>query len=91
MQGKPFEYFIMTVIVANSALMATAFYGQPPEMTAVVEAINYVFTCIYVMEFALKVNIIIKGCLIARLDSVASTPRLHSTQAQHYSCREPAD
>jgi hypothetical protein len=45
----------MAVIVANSSLMATSFYGQPAHMTAVVDAINYAFTCVYVVEFALKV------------------------------------
>jgi hypothetical protein len=54
-QSKPFEYVIMAVIVANSALMATAFYGQPPEMRVVVDAINYAFTCVYVLEFVPKV------------------------------------
>lgn len=56
MQGRVFEYAIMAVIVANSALMATSFYGQPEEMAHVVEAINYAFTCIYVVEFVLKVR-----------------------------------
>lgn len=55
-QGKPFEYAIMAVIVANSALMATAFYGRPDEMDRVVEVINYVFTGMYVLEFVLKVG-----------------------------------
>lgn len=54
-QGKPFEYFIMAVIIGNSALMATSFYGQPQEMSSMVEAINYAFTGIYVLEFVLKV------------------------------------
>jgi hypothetical protein len=57
-QGKPFEYFIMAVIIGNSALMATSFYGQPAEMSAVVEAINYAFTGIYVLEFVLKVRVV---------------------------------
>lgn len=50
-----FEAAVMTVIVANALLMATAHYGQPQRMTAVVEAINYAFTCVFVVEAALKV------------------------------------
>lgn len=46
----------MAVIIGNSALMATSFYGQPEEMQFVVECINYAFTGIYVLEFALKVG-----------------------------------
>lgn len=55
-QGKAFEYVIMAVIVANSALMATSYYGQPEEMSRIVEAINYAFTGVYVLEFVLKVR-----------------------------------
>lgn len=57
-QGKPFEYFIMAVIILNSAMMATSFYGQPEEMTSIAECINYAFTGVYVIEFVLKV-----GCM----------------------------
>lgn len=62
MQGKPFEFFIMAVIIGNSALMATSFYGQPQEMSSVVEAINFAFTGIYVLEFVLKVWSGLRGC-----------------------------
>lgn len=55
-QGKHFEYAIMAVIVANSALMATTYYGESDEMTSVVDAINYGFTGVYVLEFVLKVR-----------------------------------
>lgn len=55
-QSKQFEFFIMGIIIANSALMATSFYGRPEVMTHVVEALNYAFTCIYVMELLLKVS-----------------------------------
>jgi hypothetical protein len=55
-QGKAFEYVIMAVIVANSALMATSYYGQPEEMSRIVEAINYAFTGVYVLEFVFKVR-----------------------------------
>jgi hypothetical protein len=60
-QGKPFEYLIMAVIIGNSALMATSFYGQPEEMSFVVECINYAFTGIYVVEFVLKVSASVDG------------------------------
>jgi voltage-dependent calcium channel L type alpha-1D len=56
-QSKPFEMMIMVVIILNSALMATSFYGQPAEMTSIVEAINYAFTGVYVLEFVLKVGV----------------------------------
>jgi hypothetical protein len=48
---------IMAVIILNSALMATSFYGQPAEMTSIVEAINYAFTGVYALEFVLKVGV----------------------------------
>lgn len=78
----------MTVIVANSALMATAFYGQPPEMTLVVEAINYGFTCIYVLEFVLKVNMPVDCCLI-QSGGIASLCSVRISAAQHLTQHSP--
>jgi hypothetical protein len=54
-QSKSFEVGLMIVIIANSALMATVHYNEPHEMVAAVEALNYAFTCIYVLEFLIKV------------------------------------
>jgi hypothetical protein len=36
--------------------MATSYYGQPEEMSRIVEAINYAFTGVYVLEFVFKVR-----------------------------------
>ncbi|KAF8072369.1 NaCP60E [Scenedesmus sp. PABB004] len=55
-QSKRFEVALMALIVANSALMATTHHGQPPAMVAAVEALNYAFTCAYVLEFGLKLG-----------------------------------
>lgn len=55
-QSKRFEFAIMIVIIANSALMATSFYNQPETMKQVVEAMNYAFTGVYVVELLLKVT-----------------------------------
>jgi hypothetical protein len=54
-QSKAFEVGLMLVIIANSALMATVHYNEPHEMIVAVEALNYAFTCIYVLEFLVKV------------------------------------
>jgi hypothetical protein len=55
-QSKAFEVGLMIIIIANSALMATVHYGEPHEVVAAVEALNYAFTCIYVLEFLIKVG-----------------------------------
>eukprot|EP00878_Enallax_costatus_P046677 GHUV01056932.1.p1 GENE.GHUV01056932.1~~GHUV01056932.1.p1 ORF type:complete len:116 (+),score=31.55 GHUV01056932.1:415-762(+) len=55
-QGKKFEFAIMAVIIANSALMATSFYGEPEDMRHAVEDLNYALTCVYVVELMLKVG-----------------------------------
>jgi hypothetical protein len=55
-QSKSFEVGLMVVIIANSALMATVHYNEPHAMVAAVEALNYAFTCIYVLEFLIKVR-----------------------------------
>ncbi|WIA07983.1 hypothetical protein OEZ85_007455 [Tetradesmus obliquus] len=54
--SKQFEVGLMVVIIANSALMATVHYNEPHEMIVVVEALNYAFTCIYVLEFLIKLG-----------------------------------
>lgn len=55
-QSRQFEVGLMLVIVANSALMATTFYGEPAGMRAAVEGLNYGFTAAYAIEAALKVR-----------------------------------
>jgi len=51
-----FEAFIMGLIIANALLMATTHYGEPERMLTVVESINYAFTCVFILEAALKVG-----------------------------------
>lgn len=46
----------MAVIITNSALMATAFYGEPEDMRHAVEDLNFAFTCVYVVELMVKVS-----------------------------------
>eukprot|EP00775_Hariotina_reticulata_P006841 gene6841-7059_t len=55
-QSKQFEYTLMAVIITNSASMATTFYGMSEHMSSALEAINYAFTCLYVLEFLLKLG-----------------------------------
>lgn len=55
--SKQFGVGLMVVIIANSALMATVHYNEPREMIVVVEALNYAFTCMYVLEFLIKVRL----------------------------------
>ncbi|WIA28050.1 hypothetical protein OEZ86_010635 [Tetradesmus obliquus] len=54
--SKQFGVGLMVVIIANSALMATVHYNEPHEMIVVVEALNYAFTCMYVLEFLIKLG-----------------------------------
>lgn len=55
-QSKKFEFGLMVIIVANSALMATTYYQEPDDMRHAVEALNYAFTCMYIVEFLIKVG-----------------------------------
>jgi len=54
-QSKKFEYVLMAVIITNSSTMATTFYGMSEHMSSALENINYAFTCLYVLEFLMKV------------------------------------
>lgn len=49
-----FEYFITTVIILNTVVMAMRHYQMPKDMEDFSEKINYVFTFVFNMEMILK-------------------------------------
>lgn len=53
--GIIFEKFIMGCIVANTVIMACAFFGQPDSWTATTEYLNLVFAVIFTVEAIIKI------------------------------------
>jgi hypothetical protein len=51
-----FEMAVLVAILINTCSMAVTYYGEPEVMVSTMEAINYAFTCIYVIEAVLKVR-----------------------------------
>jgi hypothetical protein len=49
-----FEWFIMGCIIFNTFAMSVKFFGQPYEMTLVIEVLNYIFSAIFIVEMILK-------------------------------------
>ena len=49
-----FEWFIMSCIIANTVSMGAKYFGQPYEVTLVIEIINYIFSGIFIVEMILK-------------------------------------
>ena len=54
--GRWFELLVLVLILLNTCSMAVTYYGEPEVMVSTIEAINYGFTCIYVLEALLKVS-----------------------------------
>jgi hypothetical protein len=50
-----FATVTMIIILVNTCLMASEFYGQPGDMTTAYEIINYLFTAYFVGEMFIKV------------------------------------
>jgi len=55
-KNKWFDHFIFACIVANTFCLALTWYGEPEELTNIMEIINYVFTGIYTIEAVIKIT-----------------------------------
>lgn len=49
-----FDYFIMTCIIVNTAILATKFYNQPPILDPIFDYLNIVFAAIFTIEAVMK-------------------------------------
>lgn len=54
--SKPFEWFIMSLILANTAVLAMRHYGQNQQWVDAQEVANNVFAVFFAMEAAIKLS-----------------------------------
>jgi len=54
--SKPFEIFIMGVILANTAALASKYYGWTPRDQEITEGLNDAFALIFAVEAAIKLT-----------------------------------
>ena len=48
--------FILGCIILNTVCLALSWYGRPDRVSLVLDVLNYIFTVIYTVEFAIKLN-----------------------------------
>lgn len=54
MTSQPFEYTIFILIMINTITLAMKFYRQSTKYTAVLDALNMIFTAVFALEFVFK-------------------------------------
>ena len=52
--SKRFDMFILSCIILNTVCLALSWYGRPDNISLVLDLLNYIFTVIYTVEFAIK-------------------------------------
>ncbi|TNV87903.1 hypothetical protein FGO68_gene16047 [Halteria grandinella] len=55
-QHRWYENAILVCIVLNTVVLALKWYGQPNEVYVMTEALNYLFTAVFILEAVIKIS-----------------------------------